>query len=143
MMELASNSVGLRADPVKIVLVPGEPAGYPTSHPAEAPKETTPICFHFCQAAPSLTSNFMFNGPPESPLHVPFPPVVSMHTTPSWTIPYTALHSALVMMGRSSTILKTGEIPPALSEGFPHPVAVTSSSGSAVSPISGRQLGLM
>merc|ERR1712029_558267 len=104
-MVLASNSVGFGADPVKIVFVLGKPAGYPTSHPAEAPKETTPICFHFCPAAPSLTSNFMFNGPPESPLHVPFPPAVS--------------------------------------EGFPHPVAVTSSLGSAVSPTDGRQLGLM
>merc|ERR1719481_2452463 len=69
----------------------------------------------------------MLRGPPESPLHVPFPPVVSMQTTPLPTIPYTALHSALVMMGRSSTILSLGAIPPALPEGLPHPVQVTSS----------------
>merc|ERR1711915_709229 len=77
----------------------------------------------------------MLRGPPESPLHVPFPPVVSMQTT--------ALHSALVMTGRSSTILSLGAIPPALSEGLPHPVQVTSSPASAVSPDSGRQEGLM
>merc|ERR1711862_728615 len=143
MMELASNSVGLRADPVKIVLVPGEPAGYPTSHPAEAPKETTPICFHFCPAAPFLTSNFMFSGPPESPLHVPFPPVVSIQTTPSPTIPYTSLHSLLVMIGRSLTILKTGLIPPAESEGLPHPIGVTRSPSLATRSGVGRQAGMM
>ena len=63
----------------------------------------------------NIYSKYYPSGPPESPLHVPFPPVVSIQTTPSPTIPYTSLHSLLVMIGRSLTILKTGLIPPAAS----------------------------
>merc|ERR1719397_1487688 len=85
----------------------------------------------------------MSRGPPESPLQVPRPPVVSMHTMPSPTMPYTALHSALDITGMSSTHLRTGEMPPAESEGLPQPLQVTVSLGSAVSPAVGRQDGLM
>merc|ERR550539_1615980 len=113
----------------------------PTSQPAEAPKETTPTCFHLSPAPFMLL--FMLRGPPESPLQVPFPPVVSMQTTPSPTIPQTSLQSELEMMGLSSTILRTGEIPPAESLGLPQPVQVTISPTSAVSPAMGIQLGLM
>ena len=44
------------------------------------------------------------------------PPVVSMQTTPSPTIPYTLLHDSLSISGRSGTILSTGLIPPAATQ---------------------------
>merc|ERR1719229_2078792 len=99
------------------------PAGMPTSHPAEAPKETIPTWVHWSPAA--LAPTFCTRGPPESPLQDPRPPAVSMQTTPSPTIPYTALQSAFVITGMSLTSLRTGEMPPALSEGLPQPVTVT------------------
>merc|ERR1712002_471284 len=64
----------------------------------------------------------MDNGPPESPLQLPPPSVVSMQTTPSFMWPQKVSHSDWDITRRSSTYLKTGLIPPAESEGFPHPL---------------------
>ena len=102
----------------------------------------------------------------ELTLQDPRPPAVSMQTTPSPTIPYTALQSALVITGMSLTCvyifspvffmylrvcflhfvfylpltsLRTGEMPPALSEGLPQPVTVTRDPTAGVSPVAGRQ----
>merc|ERR1719331_2916427 len=113
------------------------PAGMPTSHPADAPKETIPTWVQRSPAA--LPPAFCTRGPPESPLQDPRPPAVSMQTTPSPTMPYTALQSALVMTGMSLTSLRTGEMPPALSEGLPHPVTVTMEPTAGGSPVAGRQ----
>ena len=101
----------------------------------------------------------------ELTLQDPRPPAVSMQTTPSPTIPYTALQSALVITGMSLTCvyifspvficicecvsctlcfylpltsLRTGEMPPALSEGLPQPVTVTRDPTAGVSPVAGR-----
>merc|ERR1719234_2772157 len=99
------------------------PAGRPVSHPEDDPKETIPTWVQRSPAA--LLPDICTRGPPESPLQDPRPPAVSMQTTPSPTIPWTSLQSELVMTGMSLTSLRTGEMPPALSEGLPHPVTVT------------------
>ena len=149
--QLVDSSLFL--DPVKIVLSPGEACrvshltpGWcsewhdPNLNPSLnrviiIPASTLTKIYRVTQSYPS--------GPPLSPLQVPFPPAVSMQTTPAPTIPYTLSHSVLVMMGRSSTILSTSLMPPALSDGLPQPIGVTRSPGSAVWPFCGRQAGLM